>query len=336
MITTGQILIPSVTANSFSPSYPNYSNVTKYNWVGDPVKAAGYYNTPSGLQTIAYYVTNFNGSLVFEGTLDSEPNTSPNAVGTWFTVAQVSGFGANTYYTNLPDPTSYIVSSEVFVGDGIRTTFLLQSVLTNDTVIVSIDGVIQIPSTINTGFSLNSSYYVSGASLVFAHAPLTGYLIEVREFFAPISTQPITSQLFTASGNVNSFLLNTSPVSYSTNGVLVSVNGILQIPIGNSSNIANVEVGSYQVISANVANTQSNTASYTNTLQFNWTPLAGDKIEVREIVTSNVQSQVSFSGAGVLNVEGNFTWLRCRVLNWQTVSNGNVGNTAINKITLSY
>jgi len=222
-----------------------------------------------------------------------------------------------------------MIGSEVFVADGVATTYYLQAYLTNDTVIVSIDGITQIPSTQSGSISPNSSYYVNGQALVFDTAPLFGEIIEVREFFTPVPVAPIQSQLFTASGSSSSFPIGTGNVSYSTNSIIVSVNGVVQIPISpnsNTANTGNVERGSYNIISSN-ANV-ANSIIYYNTLQFNWTPLSGDQIEVRELVAGTVPSVPAFSGAGVLNIEGNFTYIRCRVVNFSQGS--------IQKVTLSY
>ena len=334
MLTTGVVLIPSVTYvnnqgninASFNPGYPNYNYFTANNWVGNPVPAASYYRSPGALQTVSYYANNFIGTLIFEATLDAQPSNVVDPTGHWFTVANFSGLGANTYLSSDPDYQVYMIGSEVFVADGIANTYTLQSYLSNDTVIVSIDGITQIPSATVGSFSPNSSYYVSGQALVFTTAPLFGEVIEVREFFTPIPVAPIQSQLFTAPGNTTQFPIGTGNVSYSNNSIIVSVNGIVQIPIGPNSNIGNVEQGSYGVISSN-ANV-ANSIVYYNTLNFNWTPQTGDQIEVREIVTGNVPGIPAFSGAGVLNLEGNFTWIRCRVVNF---SQG-----TIQKITLSY
>jgi hypothetical protein len=339
MITTAQIMIPSVTCNVFNSGYPNYNQLNQYNWVGDPIKAAGYYSSPSGLQTIAYYVTNFNGSFVFEATLESEPNVANNSP-SWFTVANVTGWGSNTFTTSTPSAVNYTVTSELFLADGNTANYTLQNYLTNDTVIVSQDGVVQIPFNPSRP-DLPWSYNIDGRTLAFSEPPLEGIYVEVREFFTPINVQPISSKVIPADGINSSFNIETGNYQYSTNGTVVSVNGIVQIPKG-SSDLSNT-IGSYTVTSTLGITTNSsnvNVTAYTNTLVFDWIPLAGDLIEIREYYQGNAIPKPSFSGAGVLNVDGNFTWMRCRVVDWTTnvpSGNGNVTtNSTINKVTLSY
>ena len=65
-----------------------------------------------------------------------------------------------------------VIASETFNGDGATTAFTLQSSQTTASTIVSINGVVQLPTT---------AYAVSGTTLTFTEAPATGDVIEVRE-----------------------------------------------------------------------------------------------------------------------------------------------------------
>jgi hypothetical protein len=65
-----------------------------------------------------------------------------------------------------------VIASETFNGDGATTAFTLQSSQTTASTIVSINGVVQLPTT---------AYSVSGTTLTFTEAPATGDVIEVRE-----------------------------------------------------------------------------------------------------------------------------------------------------------
>jgi hypothetical protein len=131
MRTSGQILIPTVSygnywnataaANnnpSYNPGYPNYNANTANNWAGDPVKAASYYRSPGGLQTVAYYCTNFVGNLIFEGTLESDPDSSlldPLATNyPWFKIAEVTGLGQNTFLQKTANVPALMVESQIF------------------------------------------------------------------------------------------------------------------------------------------------------------------------------------------------------------------------------
>ena len=56
----------------------NYDGSSQ-DWSSDPVKAANYYRGQGGIQTIAFTVTDFEGMMHLEATLDSDP-----AEATWF------------------------------------------------------------------------------------------------------------------------------------------------------------------------------------------------------------------------------------------------------------
>lgn len=344
MRTTGQILIPTVsygnyyqstgTANnnpSFNPGYPNYNANTRNNWVSNPVKASSYYRSPGGLQTVAYQVSGFVGNLIFEGTLESNPNTSPESLD-WFPIASVNGLGQSAYLQSIPTVPTFRINSEVFnagvadfpqanttianvwqgpgyVANPAQAKFTLTNPLSGlmvgaqldviaanannssftgrtsiisteapanvtvqydhnlspyvnspnvvttvyypvntnpyaatsifqlngaypaDQLIVSVDGVLQIPGPATTG----GSYQVTGSTLSFNQPLLANAIVEVREFFEPFNTSNFNSEQFTANGVTNSYILLNDQASYSASSVIVSVNGMVQIPIPGSN-----------------------------------------------------------------------------------------------------
>lgn len=344
MRTSGQILIPTVsygnywnavaTANnnpSYNPGYPNYNANTSNNWAGDPVKAASYYRSPGGLQTVAYYCTNFVGNLIFEGTLETSPDTSlldPQANGyPWFKIAEVSGLGQNTFLQKARDIPTYQIQSEVFdagytnlpttggnianvfyqsgtqvrftygptitglqIGTEIGVTvtdannssfignpivvgipdsanvlvqyatapsawyagpnssgtltwpvyngvtapsksFTLNGPYTPDQLVVSVNGIIQVPTV---------AYTTVGSTLVFNQPLAANAVVEVREFYEPVSASNFSSETFVANGLASTFTLKNDTAAYTSNSVLVTVNGVLQIPLQRSGNTPNV------------------------------------------------------------------------------------------------
>lgn len=72
---TTQVLLGSTTYGVPSGNYDGSSE----DWAGDAATAANYYRGRGGLQTMTITVTNFEGILDLEATLDSDPNTA-----TWF------------------------------------------------------------------------------------------------------------------------------------------------------------------------------------------------------------------------------------------------------------
>ena len=87
-------------------------------------------------------------------------------------------YDANSWTTAGSDFT--VIATQVFNGNGSATGFTLSTSQTTASCIVSINGVVQLPTT---------AYAVSGTTLTFTEAPLTGDVIEVRKL---TTTQTIT------------------------------------------------------------------------------------------------------------------------------------------------
>jgi hypothetical protein len=95
---------------------------------------------------------------------------------------------------------STIITSDSFNGDDVTTIFTLSQTTTTSAAIVSINGVVQIPTT---------SYGISGTTLTFTEAPATGDLIEVRTL--------VTATVAASLGSPNSFVT----VQTTNSGVLL-------------------------------------------------------------------------------------------------------------------
>ena len=55
--------------------------VQDLDFVGDPIRAAGWFGMPEGLHTVAIYTNNFTGRVFIEGSLSTDPNTKD-----WFPI----------------------------------------------------------------------------------------------------------------------------------------------------------------------------------------------------------------------------------------------------------
>jgi len=86
-------------------------------------------------------------------------------------------------------PSFTVIASESFDGDGSTTAFTLGSDQTTQSCIVSINGVVQLPT---------SAYAVSGNAMTFTEAPESGDKIEVRQ----ITTTSTVASLANGAGNV--------------------------------------------------------------------------------------------------------------------------------------
>jgi hypothetical protein len=96
------------------------------------------------------------------------------------TLDQFEFYDSNSWTTAGSEFT--VIASETFNGDNSTVAFTLASSQTTASCIVSINGVVQLPTT---------AYGVSGTTLTFTEAPLSGDVIEVRE----ITTTSTITQL---------------------------------------------------------------------------------------------------------------------------------------------
>ena len=120
----------------------------------------------------------------------------------------------NSTWATVGTPTFTIIADEQFTGNGVQTAFTLSSSsYTTNSVIVSINGVVQIPTT---------AYSVSGATLTFTEAPQTGDLIDVREL---VTTTQVTS-ISNSPGN--------AAIAVSPTTAVVSMTGNV-IPVANAT-----------------------------------------------------------------------------------------------------
>ena len=77
-------------------------------------------------------------------------------------------------WVNVGEDTA-IITSQSFAGDNSTVAFTLNASATTASVLVSINGTMQAPTT---------AYAVSGTTLTFTEAPLAGDVIEVRKITA--------------------------------------------------------------------------------------------------------------------------------------------------------
>lgn len=78
MKTTTLQLLPTTTFGTPSGNYDGSST----DWAGDPQQAANYYGGFGTLQTVAFFLLNFQGRIRIQSTLESTPTTDAD----WFEV----------------------------------------------------------------------------------------------------------------------------------------------------------------------------------------------------------------------------------------------------------
>ena len=99
----------------------NYDGSSQ-DWASDAVRAANYYRGRSGLQTVLFDVTAFEGIMHVEATLDSDPETA-----TWFeTFVLGDGSSITSYFsTNIVGNFTWMrVRVEGFAGGTIDSVTL--------------------------------------------------------------------------------------------------------------------------------------------------------------------------------------------------------------------
>ena len=89
--------------------------VQDIDFVGEPVKAAGWFGMPEGLHTVAMYVNNFTGRIFIEGSLSMDPGCAE-----WFPI-KVTGCDYIEF------PIIQDCPSSMFTGDTITTSFTFRS-----------------------------------------------------------------------------------------------------------------------------------------------------------------------------------------------------------------
>ena len=115
------------------------------------------------------------------------------------TLATVEVYDGAEWKSLMPPPT--VIVSDKFVGDGSKLSFDLSQPSTTGGAIVTINGVLQIP---------DSSYYISGSSLIFLEAPISSDIIEAR--------------LLTTTTTVTDLLIGDSSIFFDTTSANYPIN----------------------------------------------------------------------------------------------------------------
>ena len=201
--------------------------------------------------------------------------------GSVFTVISDRQFSANTGnpYGNV---------------DGVNDTFTLQSEATASSVLVTINGVVQIPVV---------AYGVSGTTLTFTEAPSEGDYIDVRV----LTTTATIEQLASANG-YNQIIANTDGVSMWT-GTTATTQRILLDPVGNFTLVDNTKIV-YEGATTSIPSTSAvlldtwSVSTYGTAKYVVQTRNGSDKIESMEAIVVAEGSNASIVTYGIVNSHG--------------------------------
>jgi hypothetical protein len=123
---------------------------------------------------------------------------------------------------NTPGASTTIIQDQQINGDGVTTTFTVNNATTTNATIVSVNGVLQLPTI---------SYAMVGGNIVFTEAPATGDVVDVRSLTTTTTISQLSSSngfvIFDVSNATNSYANIIAGVSSPITRVQLSADGIL-------------------------------------------------------------------------------------------------------------
>lgn len=193
------------------------ANVTSYLTVFNGNINAGNIGVSGNLYT-DYIGSNVNSVVTFAGTTaiklptGNDAQRPTGAVGDFRFNTQS---GAPEYYTGTAwVPITNTVTDQQIVPDGANVTYTLSQTATNVSVLVSINGTLQMP---DTGSAVEGSYTVSDNKITFKEAPLTTDIIDIRFLGGIVSMNNVLSDDLTISGNLTLSGILSAPLTTKAN-----------------------------------------------------------------------------------------------------------------------
>ena len=154
-------------------------------------QATGSASFGSATQTVNALVA-FNSStsiLLPTGNTGQRPSTGVTGMQRFNTQLNALEVYNNSTWQTVGSTVFTVIADDQFNGDGANVAFTLSTSQTTNSCIVSINGIVQIPTT---------AYSVSGTTLTFTEAPAAGDLIDVREITTTTSVTTISNSAQTA------------------------------------------------------------------------------------------------------------------------------------------
>jgi len=151
--------------------------------------------TAAILTDVEFQVGGNTSSILSTGTTLERPSVGIAGMMRYNTVFNQYEFFDGTVWATFGTEFT-IIASETFAGDDLETAFTLASAQTTASCIVSINGVVQLPTT---------AYGVVGTTLTFTEAPATGDVIEVRELTTTTSVNGVSDGGVTIQANTTQF-----------------------------------------------------------------------------------------------------------------------------------
>jgi hypothetical protein len=156
-------------------------------------------------------VQHYNSILIPAGNILQRPATGVTGMMRFNSTTNSLEIYNNTDWIGVGSTVFTVITDQQFNGDGVNVAFTLANASTTASTIVSINGVLQIPT---------SAYSVANVTLTFTEAPASGDLIDVR---ALTTTSTVTS-IQNVSGNASIAVSDTSATITMTGDLTVTGN----------------------------------------------------------------------------------------------------------------
>jgi hypothetical protein len=273
---------------TFSTGVPLGSEVEVVHFIA--VYSKIYTDTFTGNGSTTQYTTSKDVSdenetqVYIDGVYQSKDNYTTSGTTVTFSTAPPNGTAIEVVHFDAAEYTS--LASNQFTGTGSQTAFTLtQSDVDEDSSFVFIQGVYQEKST----------YSISGSTLTFTTAPLSGYTIEVitAGVVANVTSSPVTS----VNGQTGAVTIETPPVT--------SVNG--------QTGVVTVETGTDWDTSIKTANFTAvagkgyfvNTTSAEITVTMPSSPSAGDEVHLVDYAGTADTNKIIITSSNKINSSNN-------------------------------
>ena len=190
--------------------------ITVDNFTGNGVQTAfTLTTTPSSINQT---VVNYNGAF--------QLRSAYTVVGPTITFSEAPANGSLIEITTTQGATSGSGAfvTRTYTGNGVATTFTVTSGSTVSSVLVTENGLLQVPTT---------DYTVAGSTLTFNTAPANGVIVQIRELaIALATTNSPVYRAYTGNGVANTFTITSG---LTANSLIIAENGIIQRPITDYS-----------------------------------------------------------------------------------------------------
>ena len=258
-----------------------------------------------------------NSILLPAGTQGQRPATGVTGMLRFNSTTNSIEIYNNSAWIGVGSTVFTVITDQQFNGDGATTAFTLGNSSTTAATIVSINGVLQIPT---------SAYSVSGVTLTFTEAPATGDLIDVRALTTTTTLLSLTNVSANASVGVsdtnnivtitgianvvgdlnvtgNATILGnvaTNQIINGTSGVLIPIpNGNVIIDVGSTNDIATFTTDSMEIHGNIIPQANVTYNLGTPTLRWKDLYLAGNTIQLgNATISANATAIVMTNPAG--------------------------------------